>query len=152
MSLQIVLCSSSIRVLLYIIRSKLRCHSLRKGKRGPLYSRSFPVIVCYTAVFSVVTQCSSDDTKNGCLADYPSKRPNKMRTDFMTGPALTGGCMAKKSGDINVLNKYFLSKMTICIVSCCPQLKFFAYSECVVHTSTTKIEIRPCVKQSLSRA
>ena len=28
-------------------------------------------IVCYTAVFSVVTQCSSprDDTKNGCVAD-----------------------------------------------------------------------------------
>lgn len=36
--------------------------------------------------------------------------------------------MAKKSGDINVLNKYFLSKMTTCKVSCCPQLKFFAYS------------------------
>ena len=33
-----------------------------------------PYIVCYTAVFSVVTQCSSplplcDDTKNGCVAD-----------------------------------------------------------------------------------
>ena len=32
-------------------------------------------LVCYTAVFSVVTQCSSpgalrDDTKNGCVADY----------------------------------------------------------------------------------
>ena len=30
-------------------------------------------IVCYTAVFSVVTQRSSplrDDTKNGCVADY----------------------------------------------------------------------------------
>ena len=34
------------------------------------------LLVCYTAVFSVVTQCSSpegalrDDTKNGCVADY----------------------------------------------------------------------------------
>ena len=32
------------------------------------------VVVCYTAVFSVVTQRSSplvrDDTKNGCVADY----------------------------------------------------------------------------------
>ena len=33
-------------------------------------------LVCYTAVFSVVTQRSSplnnsDDTKNGCVADYP---------------------------------------------------------------------------------
>ena len=29
-------------------------------------------VVCYTAVFRVVTQCSSlrDDTKNGCVADY----------------------------------------------------------------------------------
>ena len=32
-------------------------------------------VVCYTAVFSVVTQRSSlgalrDDTKNGCVADY----------------------------------------------------------------------------------
>ena len=32
-------------------------------------------LVCYIAVFSVVTQCSSpqalgDDTKNGCVADY----------------------------------------------------------------------------------
>ena len=35
-----------------------------------LYSAN---IVCYTAVFSVVTQRSSplrDDTKNGCVADY----------------------------------------------------------------------------------
>ena len=37
-------------------------------------------LVCYTAVFRVVTQCSSplwggalrDDTKNGCVADYPT--------------------------------------------------------------------------------
>ena len=31
-------------------------------------------LVCYTAVFSVVTQCSflRDDTKNGCVADYGS--------------------------------------------------------------------------------
>ena len=34
------------------------------------------ILVCYTAVFSVVTQRSSwggalrDDTKNGCVADY----------------------------------------------------------------------------------
>ena len=40
-----------------------------------------PLLVCYTAVFRVVTQRSSplplwggalrDDTKNGCVADYP---------------------------------------------------------------------------------
>ena len=33
-----------------------------------------PVLVCYTAVFSVVTQRGGalrDDTKNGCVADYP---------------------------------------------------------------------------------
>ena len=30
-------------------------------------------VVCYTAVFSVVTQSSlHDDTKNGCVADYIS--------------------------------------------------------------------------------
>ena len=36
-----------------------------------------PTLVCYTAVLSVVTKCSStlrgalrDDTKNGCVADY----------------------------------------------------------------------------------
>lgn len=40
--------------------------------------------------------------------------------------------MAKKSGDINVLNKYFLSKMTICIVSCCPNLTSSHTLECVV--------------------
>ena len=36
---------------------------------------SIPALVCYTAVFSVVTQRSSllrDDSKNGCVADYPS--------------------------------------------------------------------------------
>ena len=38
---------------------------------------SIPAIsfICYTAVFSVVTQRSSllrDDSKNGCVADYPS--------------------------------------------------------------------------------
>ena len=27
-------------------------------------------VVCYTAVFSVVTQALRDDTKNGCAADY----------------------------------------------------------------------------------
>ena len=37
--------------------------------------KTIPDIVCYTAVFCVVTQRSSpgalrDDTKNGCLADY----------------------------------------------------------------------------------
>ena len=37
-------------------------------------------LVCYTAVFSVVTQRSSplgalrDDTKNGCVADYQNMR------------------------------------------------------------------------------
>ena len=36
---------------------------------------SVKCLVCYTAVFSVVTQCSwggalRDDTKNGCVADY----------------------------------------------------------------------------------
>ena len=46
-----------------------------------IHSRSFlQTLVCYTAVFSVVTQCSweeeewggalRDDTKNGCVADY----------------------------------------------------------------------------------
>ena len=37
-------------------------------------------LVCYTAVFSVVTQRSGgvlrDDTKNGCVADYTSFRYN----------------------------------------------------------------------------
>ena len=34
-------------------------------------------VVCYTAVFRVVTQCSSlcDDTKNGCVADYVMCKP-----------------------------------------------------------------------------
>ena len=54
------------------------------------YSRPFcrfsiHSLVCYTAVFSVVTQCSStlvgrtalrDDTKNGCVADYPRAAAN----------------------------------------------------------------------------
>ena len=35
-------------------------------------NRTIPKLVCYTAVFSVVTQRSSlrDDSKNGCEADY----------------------------------------------------------------------------------
>ena len=42
-------------------------------------TRASHVLVCYTAVFSVVTQRSSpgplrDDSKNGCLADYPRSR------------------------------------------------------------------------------
>ena len=49
--------------------------SLKKwvGREKALASAS---LVCYTAVFSVVTQSSSpqgalrDDTKNGCVADY----------------------------------------------------------------------------------
>ena len=46
-------------------------------KRCIMGYMKFPPIwlVCYTAVFSVVTQCSSggalrDDTENGCVADY----------------------------------------------------------------------------------
>ena len=36
---------------------------------------SISILVCYTAVFSVVTQCPwggalREDTKNGCVADY----------------------------------------------------------------------------------
>ena len=34
-------------------------------------------LVCYTAVFSVVTQ-RSDDTKNGCVADYYSPAVSKV--------------------------------------------------------------------------
>ena len=40
-----------------------------------LYTLAYGYVVCYTAVFSVVTQRSSplealrDDTKNGCVAD-----------------------------------------------------------------------------------
>ena len=46
--------------------------------------QALKVIVCYTAVFSVVTQLSSpltrwgrtlrDDTKNGCVADYENEK------------------------------------------------------------------------------
>ena len=32
--------------------------------------KSSLTLVCYTAVFSVVTQRLRDDTKNGCVADY----------------------------------------------------------------------------------
>ena len=41
----------------------------------PISTPPSPPLVCYTAVFSVVTQRSSllrDDSKNGCVADYPS--------------------------------------------------------------------------------
>ena len=48
---------------------------LRKQPRFCNTSTGF--LVCYTAVFRVVTQCSPpwggalrDDTKNGCVADY----------------------------------------------------------------------------------
>ena len=44
-------------------------------KRYLLFMR---MIVCYTAVFSVVTQRSlalRDDTKNGCVADYENEGP-----------------------------------------------------------------------------
>ena len=43
------------------------------GKSGILFFNAVLHLVCYTAVFSVVTQHSSallDDTKNGCVADY----------------------------------------------------------------------------------
>lgn len=102
----------------YIIRGKLRCHSLYKGKRAPFYSRSFP--------------------------KGPSEMPK------LSGPALNRRCMAKKSGDINVLNKYSLSKMTICVVSCCPQLKFFAYSECMCSTYKYNENRDPTMRQAVA--
>ena len=43
-------------------------------------------MVCYTAVFSVVTQRSSplgalrDDTKNGCVADYHPRGKSEIST------------------------------------------------------------------------
>ena len=44
------------------------------ARASHFFVHSFAVVVCYTAVFRVVTQCSSpalrDDTKNGCVADY----------------------------------------------------------------------------------
>ena len=56
-------------------------------------------VVCYTAVFSVVTQWGGalrDDTKNGCVADYgfpgrtviskndiSNKRTNKLQDSFI---------------------------------------------------------------------
>ena len=42
-----------------------------------------PRLVCYTAVFSVVT-LRDDDTKNGCVADYP---PSPLRK-FSNIPSL----------------------------------------------------------------
>ena len=45
-------------------------------------------IVCYTAVFSVVTQSSSplcDDTKNGCVADYFADGLNPGLKSFVCG-------------------------------------------------------------------
>ena len=50
----------------------------RNQRERPLLGKNFQLynnVVCYTAVFSVVTQLSSpgalrDDTKNGCVADY----------------------------------------------------------------------------------
>ena len=42
-------------------------------------------LVCYTAIFRVVTQRSSpplrDDTKNGCVADYRSLDFSKIQFD-----------------------------------------------------------------------
>lgn len=68
----------------------------------------------------------------------------------LSGPALNRRCMAKKSGDINVLNKYSLSKMTICVVSCCPQLKFFAYSECMCSTYKYNENRDPTMRQAVA--
>ena len=53
----------------------------REKYRANIISITLPV-VCYTAVFSVVTQRSSqgalrDDTKNGCVADYSSCRKDQ---------------------------------------------------------------------------
>ena len=40
---------------------------------GEEHGLIFQTVVCYTAVFSVVTQRSSPhDTKKGCVADYPN--------------------------------------------------------------------------------
>ena len=57
----------------YLITRTTRCFLvLWKLFFGNYFQLAF-LVVCYTAVFSVVTQRSSplrDDTKNGCVADY----------------------------------------------------------------------------------
>ena len=48
-----------------------------------------PLLVCYTAVFSVITQRSfpgralRDDTKNGCVADYPAIGVGKISDTYL---------------------------------------------------------------------
>ena len=58
---------------------------------------SIPQVVCYTAVFSVVTQCSfpgewggalRDDTKSGCVADYTSSISHETFTNQAMGKLL----------------------------------------------------------------
>ena len=74
----------------HIFKTSLSCSSLFSGTNTHRQSKSNAtctktparashVLVCYTAVFSVVTQRSSpgplrDDSKTGCLADYPRSR------------------------------------------------------------------------------
>ena len=50
----------------------LRLLSNMNAYNAKKMNRAIPKLVCYTAVFSVVTQRSSlrDDSKNGCVADY----------------------------------------------------------------------------------
>ena len=54
--------------------TKIHC-GIRENVDGMRDLTAALEVVCYTAVFSVVTQCSStalrDDSKNGCVADYP---------------------------------------------------------------------------------
>ena len=67
--------SSTKHMELVCLLHDFKMYSLTKElMRFPLKKANFmPTIlplVCYTAVFSVVTQCSSRQTKNGCVADY----------------------------------------------------------------------------------
>ena len=64
-----------------------------------------PPVVCYTAVFSVVTQRSwggalREDTKNGCVADYTSGLLRLSATNFVA--FYEGGCTKFSPGYVSL--------------------------------------------------
>ena len=75
---QAILCDICVQAQPQVYQFYHNCHVFALFIDAQRRYLTLPYIVCYTAVLSVVTQCSSsqwggalrDDSKNGCVADY----------------------------------------------------------------------------------
>ena len=90
-------------------------------------------LVCYTAVFSVVTQRSSrlwggvlrDDTKNGCVADYKwvSSFLKTMPSEIGFPVTLTSGAFVNKKRNKQTSHELQNNLDSSCISTCAPSRK-----------------------------